>query len=285
MIYVFKKQLLSGVGEKRNLFMGYRSFSSLKDNESWMFAQKSFIDINDKISKILIFIGILWTIYDVIFWLKSWSVYGQFALFLLSVFLIIIFTEVKVKNFATKEKNEKDIVMSKKSILIIIMFFIYLLVFFVSIMSIMKSNPISDFTQPANKIIHKTFPQGWAFYSKNPRSSTYSVIDTKSGEKAVQFPNSDSSNYFGFTRFGRSQGVEVGRLVSKIDKNSWSKTEKDPIEFGRGMKKTKIENDQIKPSIKGDILVYYTEPIPWSWSKTFSKENHMPSKIVRLEVE
>ena len=115
-------------------------------------------------------------------------------------------------------KNKNELIVSKKALLFIMIIIIYFVLFFSATMSIMKNNPINDFIQPTNKVVHEVLPQGWAFYSKNPRDNTYNVVRTSSGDKAVQFPNANTLNYFGFSRYGRSQGVEVGRLISKIDK-------------------------------------------------------------------
>ncbi|WP_425319123.1 hypothetical protein [Staphylococcus lutrae] len=43
--------------------------------------------------------------------------------------------------------------------------------------------------------MYEFFPQGWAFYSKSPRESTYNVVYTHSGKNATQFPNASPSNF------------------------------------------------------------------------------------------
>lgn len=180
--------------------------------------------------------------------------------------------------------KKEELTLNKTTILLISVFFTYFIIFFSSILNIMPSNPIKDKTQVINSSVFKVLPQGWAFYSRNPRDSTYNVIDAQTGNNATQFPNSSLSNWFGLSRYGRSQGVEVGRLLSKINEKKWKDTTENPIVFGKKMKKVKIINDQLKPKVTGDIIVYYSDPIPWNWAKTFSKNNYMHSKVIRLEV-
>lgn len=69
-------------------------------------------------------------------------------------------------------------------------------------------------------LVFRVLPQGWAFYSRNPRDNTYRVINTKTGERATQFPNTSPNNYFGLSRYGRLKDVEVGRLISKINEKN-----------------------------------------------------------------
>lgn len=54
--------------------------------------------------------------------------------------------------------------------------------------------------------------------------STYRVVYTKTGKNATQFPNASPSNYFGFTREGRDQGIEASRLVAELHESKWMKT-------------------------------------------------------------
>ncbi|UXV38800.1 hypothetical protein [Staphylococcus simulans] len=52
---------------------------------------------------------------------------------------------------------------------------------------------------------------------------------TKTGKNATQFPNASPSNYFGFTREGRDQGIEAGKLVAGLHESKWMKTEDKTI--------------------------------------------------------
>ncbi|MEB7399869.1 SdpA family antimicrobial peptide system protein [Staphylococcus epidermidis] len=184
----------------------------------------------------------------------------------------------------SNNNKKDDLILTKTTMLFISLFLVYFLIFFSSILSIMPNNPIKDKTQVINASVFRVLPQGWAFYSRSPRDNTYRVINTKTGERATQFPNASPNNYFGLSRYGRSQGVEVGRLISKINEKKWKDTTGNPIKFGRKMKKIKVVNDQLNPKVKGDIIIYYSDPIPWNWAKTFSKNNYMHSKVIRLEV-
>lgn len=180
-----------------------------------------------------------------------------------------------------QKKNHK---LSKYTILFILLLIPYVLLFFISTQNIFPGNPVKEKTSKIGKHLYEFFPQGWAFYSKNPRESTYRVVYTKTGKSATQFPNASPSNYFGFTREGRAQGIEAGRLVAGLHESKWMKTEDNPIEFGRHLKPIKIKNDLQKPTLKGDILVYYEQPVPWNWAKNFKKGEYMPSKVVRIDV-
>ncbi|WP_259342995.1 hypothetical protein [Staphylococcus simulans] len=78
--------------------------------------------------------------------------------------------------------------------------------------------------------------------------------------------------------------MEAGRLVAGLHESKLMKTEENTIEFGRQLKPIKIKNDLQKPTLKGDILVYYEQPVPWNWAKSLKKVEYMPSKVVRIDV-
>ncbi|ARJ51112.1 hypothetical protein B5P37_07240 [Staphylococcus lutrae] len=69
------------------------------------------------------------------------------------------------------------------------------MLFFVATQDIFPNNPIKDKTSVIGKHMYEFFPQGWAFYSKSPRESTYNVVYTHSGKNATQFPNASPSNF------------------------------------------------------------------------------------------
>ncbi|MDK3836574.1 SdpA family antimicrobial peptide system protein [Staphylococcus pseudintermedius] len=181
-------------------------------------------------------------------------------------------------------KKRRKINLSKYSSLFIFCSCLYIIVFFVSIQNVFPNNPIKEKTFKVGSYIYDFFPQGWAFYSKNPRELTYNVVYTQSGENATQFPNASPSNYLGLIRKGRAQGIEAGRLVANLRDSDWKETEEDPVKFGRSLRVIEVKNDLQKPTIKGDILVYYQEPVPWSWAKTFKNNEYMPSKVARILV-
>lgn len=103
--FSFKKQLAKGVGDKKNLFMGYRTIRSLKSESSWEFAQNAFIKNSEMLSRILILVGFIWSIFDIFSWLEPASLYAQLIVFFIYIFTMIFMTEKKVKNYERKQQK------------------------------------------------------------------------------------------------------------------------------------------------------------------------------------
>ncbi|WP_253957652.1 SdpA family antimicrobial peptide system protein [Paenibacillus oleatilyticus] len=156
-------------------------------------------------------------------------------------------------------------------------------IFFAAIHAVMPTNPI---TLPTGKTlgIALWFPQGWGFFSKNPREPQFRVLDLSDGSLLPAWPNNMPANLFGIKRFGRSQGIEAGLLVSMIPETSKEKCEESPYSCLKKADKTlTLNNPTPNPTICGELGFVFQEPIPWAWSS--GEENiEMPSTVVRVRV-
>ncbi|MDQ7112053.1 SdpI family protein [Staphylococcus simulans] len=93
----------NNVGDKPNYFIGYRTSTSMKSKQVWNYSQKEFKIVFIKMQFILLFIGSVWLIYDILNFPKGNSFIAQAAVYFISVIIVIIMTEIKVKKFAKKE--------------------------------------------------------------------------------------------------------------------------------------------------------------------------------------
>lgn len=154
--------------------------------------------------------------------------------------------------------------------------------FIVSIHSTMPTNVISPLPLEESLNVKRSFPQGWGFYSKNPKEPAFSVINIEKGEVGPKWPNNRSVNLFGLKRYGRSQGIEAGAINQNILESPWRKCEKEMIICMKESEVVQeIENPLSSPTLCGDIGFGYQEQVPWSWSKS---KILMPSKIARVRV-
>ncbi|WP_270169461.1 SdpA family antimicrobial peptide system protein [Paenibacillus sp. SYP-B4298] len=178
--------------------------------------------------------------------------------------------------------ENKDLSFKKIGIIVSIIFSLWLLFFASSIISAMTFNPIAE------KYLNERFfklvsPQGWGFYSKNPRDYMINVYDMNTEKPALQWPNNRATNLFGISRYGRSQGIEAGLIQGKISEANWLACEDSPTECLKNYTdKVSVTNSTPHPTICGDIGVVLQEPVPWAWSK--NENIIMPSKIVRVDV-
>lgn len=160
----------------------------------------------------------------------------------------------------------------------------WLYIFAMAIHAIMPVNPITRLPLQKEINIPSWFPQGWGFFSKDPRDPYFSVVNISDSALAVAWPNSLPENYFGLNRYGRSQGIEAGLLISKVPEKDQSECKESPyLCLTKSKVAMELENTSPDPTICGDIGFIFQEPIPWAWSKN-GKKIEMPSKIVRVSI-
>lgn len=130
-------------------------------------------------------------------------------------------------------------------------------------------------------------PQGWAFFTKDPRETNYFAYEARNGELvSILQPNASPENYFGFTRRTRVRGVELGGIIERIANYQWvdcpngaaadwSTVDTIPAQ--------KVINTAYDPTFCGVIYLEQKKAIPWAWSKS-RQSISMPSKLIKLEV-
>lgn len=131
---------------------------------------------------------------------------------------------------------------------------------------------LSNFNYPGKPIelnfIRFLLPQGWSFFTKNPRDVEVVIYkESKSGIYVNQlFNNFSRTNNFGLSRLPTRISLEAGFLVTKIEDSLWYKSPfgQSYFEFGKYNRKKNIFN---KPMLKGRIIVGNRERLPWSWAK------------------
>ncbi|GGA91145.1 SdpA family antimicrobial peptide system protein [Ornithinibacillus halotolerans] len=167
---------------------------------------------------------------------------------------------------------------------LIVYFIAFLTFFYVSIAPVLPPSPIKIPDAVSAKVM-EYFPQGWGFFSKDPRESYFYVIDLESEELGAHWPNMTLKNWAGLKRFGRSQGIEMGRIFAQVGDQAMTECELTPVECLKNEENViHVTNDSPSPTIKGDIGIVVQESVPWAWAKKVDKED-MPSKIVRLNVD
>lgn len=135
------------------------------------------------------------------------------------------------------------------------------------------------------KEINTAFPEGWGFFTKNPRDLHLDIYKIEESTiKNISIYNHSLSNYLGLSRKSRVIGYEASMLANKVNKELWQDNNGKSVE--------KFINDSIieihsipnfKYLVKGDYLIKLYEPIPYAWSKENQEENN-PFKIARVKV-
>ncbi len=128
-------------------------------------------------------------------------------------------------------------------------------------------------------------PQGWAFFTRDPREDELYLLQINSKDSVVSFTktNSDKEFYFGASRKNRTIMIEFSLILSKINKNAWRAGENNSFELERSIVPDTISLDFYPQNIKGDFYIVKQERLPWAWSKNQSLV--MPNTYAKIFIQ
>jgi len=161
--------------------------------------------------------------------------------------------------------------------------FIYILI------NSIKFNTLTNDLE-AKHIIFRVVPQGWAFFTKNPRENQVLIYKIENGYAVdCNFKHNNYQYLFGLNRTCTKVSTEIEFIKSKINSDLWSSTRWNyqsnrPIySIPKGVKQTRMTSKFSDPEIIGSYLLVLQEPVPWAWSKQ-DKSIKMPAKMVQIEI-
>lgn len=148
--------------------------------------------------------------------------------------------------------------------------------------------PASPFTLPGPdiKLVRALVPQGWAFFTKSPRSRSAEVFQYRadgSWRDITAGSRARPGSLMGLDRLGRSQGTEVAMLLAVVPEDSWRDCERTPtICLSEARVAHTIRNRSSHHSVCGEVGVVLQEVLPWAWRDA---PTTMPSKVLRVRVQ
>lgn len=116
------------------------------------------------------------------------------------------------------------------------------------------------------------WPQGWAFFTKSPRSVEIIPFRRVSGHwrLAAMTPQVRLANAFGLSRRQRAQGPEVAILSDAIPSSGWTACDAySPDECSPVLQRlapVQLQNTALDPSLCGQILFALGRPVPWAYA-------------------
>ena len=162
--------------------------------------------------------------------------------------------------------------------------------FWAGIMSaiLLQLVPVNPITMKVQKPIlaQMILPQGWSFFTRNPREARLHVYLYDDGKwvNGSLGANAEPRNGMGASRIARSQGVELGLLMSLTDISDWEDCD---LDIQSCLNKISIADTVVSadphPTLCNQVAMFKQELVPWSWRE--SKERiSMPINAVKLFV-
>jgi sporulation delaying protein A len=154
------------------------------------------------------------------------------------------------------------------------------------ILAYMPPNPVSlDLSPAAQLSIHQVAPQGWGFFTRDPRDKMFDLYRYEKGAWASSFlgPQSEPHNLWGISRLPRGQAIDLGTVSQNLPKTVIAKCEGAWRDCLSSLPTPSVvHNTAPRPLLCGRYLVIYRHPVPWSWSRF--RHVTMPSEIINLDV-
>lgn len=146
----------------------------------------------------------------------------------------------------------------KKKLIIISLFVNCIIIYAVFLSNFDKDKLLINYK--VSKTINHLLPQGWGFFTKNPREPIFELKELNGN--LVSVPNNSSKSKFGFSRYSRKIGSEISLIYVQIPKKSFKKEGEiyDTIQVTNYKMIDKIAKDKKYLFIKKEItpLAYYS---------------------------
>lgn len=155
-------------------------------------------------------------------------------------------------------------------------------VFFTSI----QFNPIQN-KLDSKRIVYSIVPQGWAFFTRNPREAQVLLYEIKDNKpQKINHLHSSGCNLMGLNRRSSVYISEIQLVRAELSDSLFSDTEWNYQNSSLGYipeKQYIVRNKVSNPLLCGEYLLVLQQPIPWAWSSKI-KTMKMPAKIIRIKL-
>lgn len=130
-------------------------------------------------------------------------------------------------------------------------------------------------------------PQGWAFFTRDPRLPLLIVFERVDGRfhPAVEI-NASRGNYFGLKRISRRFDLEIAAIMAQVPDTAWFSTRSKIAEFeavANRQRSFSVPNRAPRPRVCGEYALVRRPPTPWAWAHLEDTIRH-PVTLVRLAI-
>jgi antimicrobial peptide system SdpA family protein len=146
--------------------------------------------------------------------------------------------------------------------------------------------PYSPLRLPHPDAVEFWVPQGWAFFTRNPREQRVFFYTRTAGgwTSPSRTPHGRPRNAFGFNRASRAEGVEMALLMDALKGAHWGKCVGAPFACLDAVPvRTHLKNATAHAVFCGTVGMVLQDPVPWAWQDLAGRFN-MPSLVLKTEV-
>jgi antimicrobial peptide system SdpA family protein len=129
-------------------------------------------------------------------------------------------------------------------------------------------------------------PQGWKFFTRNPREDWLIVYQNRGAAwaRTQPEPNFTLSNWLGVGRGVRAEGIEIALLIYDLPRSAFRPCRGPAAScIAQAPIAARVKNKTPEPKLCGQVGVALQTQVPWAWSVRRDAVI-MPSRVARLEV-
>jgi antimicrobial peptide system SdpA family protein len=142
-------------------------------------------------------------------------------------------------------------------------------------------NPLSPGLS-AERRTRLVLPEGWGFFSRDPRERDLMVVRRAHGDWRIEPPHADASNLFGLLRKSRALPVEASQVISELQQ-PFAPCSGDFRPCLDAAPIHELPADRARPFLCGDVAFLRRAPVPWAWSGLLAPER-MPTDVLRTHI-
>lgn len=148
-------------------------------------------------------------------------------------------------------------------------------------------NPTSYFINRNSPLFKILQPQGWAFFTRNPREAQVVLYQVEEGKlNPIVQKHCNISNAFGLCRHSSRIMNELTHIRGKIQDEQFSNTRWNYQTNNYGnypQKIVPVKNALKHAALKGNFILVLQRPVPWAWLGSIDKIM-MPAKVIHLNI-
>jgi antimicrobial peptide system SdpA family protein len=148
--------------------------------------------------------------------------------------------------------------------------------------------PVTPFSKPTDvgTDYSRVFaPQGWAFFTRSPRTPHLTVVGNQGdGRWTVLSPGrlAVPADLMGLDRIRQAQDTDIRRVLPEVPDRAWSDCQGEPLDCLSALSAgPSVANPSTRRDFCGDIGLIMQEVVPWAWRDL---PTVMPSKVARVTV-
>jgi antimicrobial peptide system SdpA family protein len=142
-------------------------------------------------------------------------------------------------------------------------------------------NPLSPGLH-AERRTRLVLPEGWGFFSRDPRERDLIVARKTAGQWQLDPPHADASNVFGLSRITRVIPIEASQILGELSQ---------PLVPCDGTLEAclaaapvhEVASSRRRPFLCGDVAFLRRAPVPWAWHALMTPEQ-MPTDYLRMHI-